>query len=215
MGTEDHLTELVIRPLSPHDTDNLDQAFAIYHDAIVLSEQRSEDSFRALAARPDYRFLVAMRGQAMVGFAVSYVPSEDYFWLYEYAAVAPAQRGNGIGAQLFQASRLTAGPGRVALVEVDADTGTEEQARRLKFYGRLGCRRLRGRDYLLPLDDFGTPPPMWLLALTAPETSVVEIDVVERWLRSIYEDVYRKQLDDPRLARMIDPLPDDVALDAI
>ena len=56
---------------------------------------------------------------------------------------------------------------------------------------------------------------MWLLALTAPETSVVEIDVVERWLRSIYEDVYRKQLDDPRLARMIDPLPDDVALDAI
>ena len=47
---------------------------------------------------------------------------------------------------------------------------------------------------------------MWLLALTAPETSVVEIDVVERWLRSIYEDVYRKQLDDPRLARMIDPL---------
>ena len=41
-----------------------------------------------------------------------------------------------------------AGVQRVALVEVDADRGEEEQARRLRFYRRLACRRISGLHLL-------------------------------------------------------------------
>ena len=209
------MTELTIQPLVGTDVEGLNQAYAIYHDAIELSEQRTEAVFKALADRPDYRFLVALRGTAMAGVAVSYIPRQDDFWLFEYAAVAPGERGTGIGARLFMASRLTAGLGRVGLIEVDVDTGTLEQAQRLVFYARLGCRRLRGLDYLLPLETFGEPPPMCLLALAPPDLTSIGVDTIERWLRSIYQDVYGRQLDDRRLARMIDPLPDDVTLEAL
>jgi len=151
----------------------------------------------------------------MIGMSVAYVPTEDYFWLFEYAAVIPEARGANIGAQLFLASRAIAGPGRMGLVEVDADRGSEMQARRLNFYRRLGCRRIDGLEYQLPLEDYGQPPEMWLLALAAPEIGTLDVNIVERWLRTIYEDVYAKRLDDPRLAQMIDSLPDDVPLVAI
>ena len=130
------MTELTIQPLAGADIDGLNEAYAIYHDAIELSEQRTEAVFKALADRPDYRFLVALRGTAMAGVAVSYIPRESDFWLFEYAAVAKAERGAGVGARLFMASRLTAGLGRVGLIEVDVDTGTAGQAQWLAFYAR-------------------------------------------------------------------------------
>ena len=55
----------------------------------------------------------------------------------------------------------------------------------------------------------------WLLALAAEDFDALDVNIVERWLRTIYEDVYAQRLDDPRLAQMIDPLPDDVKLVAI
>lgn len=209
------MQETVIQILPEGDADAFAQAYAIYADAIELTEQRTEEQFRKLRLRPDYRFLVAKRGDVIVGVSVSYVPSEDYFWLFEYAAVAPWARGSGVGVLLFDASRELAGTQRVALIEVDADRGEEAQSRRLNFYRRLECRRLGGLSYVLPLEAFGTPPPMWLLALAPPETKTMDVTLVERWLRAIYEDVYGIRLDDPRLARMIDPLPDRVPLDPI
>lgn len=209
------MSDIIVQILPEHDADAFEQAYAIYHAAIDISEQRTEADFRKLRLRPDYRFLIAKHADSVVGMSVSYVPSEDYFWLFEYAAVAPDARSGGIGAHLFRASRQMAGTNRVGLVEVEADRGMTEQARRLAFYRQLGCRRLAGLDYLLPLDAFGQPPPMWLLALAPPEVRTLEVGLVERWLRSIYEDVYAKRLDDPRLARMIDPLPDTIPLESI
>lgn len=209
------MSEITIQLLAEGDAQGFAEAYAVYRDAIEKTEQRTEAEFRQLLSRPDYRFLVARRDGAIVGVAVSYLPSEDYFWLFEYAAVAPGARGAGLGAQLFRASQALAGSARTALVEIDADRGTEEQARRLSFYRRLGCRRVSGLDYLLPLDAFGEPPPMWMLALTQPDVGALDVDLVERWLRAIYEDVYAKRLDDPRLAQMIDPLPDEIPLEAI
>ncbi len=209
------MSEILIQPLMAGDAEGFAEAYAIYHDAIELSEQRSEANLRKLLLRPDYRFFVARREGKMVGMAVSYVPTEDYFWLFEYAAVIPEARGANIGAQLFLASRAIAGPGRFGLVEVDAYRGEFEQARRLRFYKRLGCRRIDGLEYQLPLEDNGKPPEMWLLALAAEGFGALDVNIVERWLRTIYEDVYAQRLDDPRLAEMIDPLPDDVQLVAI
>lgn len=211
------MSDVRITPLLAGDDAGFRAAYAVYHDAILLSEQRTEAELRSLVARLDYRFLNAERGGVPVGMAVSYAPPGDDFWLFEYAAVAPAERGGGIGANLFLASRLLAGQGRTGLVEVDAagDGGASEQARRLAFYGRLGCRMISGLDYLLPLRTHGVPPPMVLLALSPPDVTGLPRNTIERWLRRIYVDAYRQNADDSRIAEMVSGLPLDVKLEAI
>ncbi len=206
------MPEIRVTLLEPDDAEGLDHVYALYQAAILQSEQRPEPEFRSLIQRPDYRFVVARMDEAIIGFAVSWVPEQADFWLFEYAAVSPEARGNKIGSHLLLASRQLIGIERTALIEVDANTGSEEQAKRLQFYKRLGCRQLAGLDYLLPLDAFGQPPPMLMLAMIHPDVDSVPVMVVEEWLRRIYAEAYGKGLDDPRLAHMIDPLPDDVPL---
>ena len=209
------MAEIRINVLDPADAGGLDRCYAIYREAILKSEQRPEADFKALFERTDYRFVVARMDEQIVGVAVSWAPAQADFWLLEYAAVSREVRGMQIGSHLLKASMASIGLQRVALIEVDADMGSEEQARRLRFYQRLGARRLRGLDYILPLDAFGTPPPMVMLALTPPGVGGVSVMIVEDWLRRIYYEVYGKGLDDPRLAKMIDPLPDQIQLDPI
>lgn len=209
------MAEIRINVLDPADAGGLDSCYAIYREAILKSEQRPEADFKALFERTDYRFVVARMDEQIVGVAVSWVPAQADFWLFEYAAVSPEVRGMQIGSHLLKASMAITGLQRVALIEVDADMGSDEQARRLRFYQRLGARHLRGLDYILPLDAFGTPPPMVMLALTPPGVGGVSVMIVEDWLRRIYYEVYGKGLDDPRLAKMIDPLPDQIQLDSI
>lgn len=209
------MVEIRISQLGADDAAGLDRAYAIYRDAILKSEQRTEEDFRALILRPDYRFVVAKRDEETIGVAVSWAPDNADVWLFEYGAVIPEERGRQIGSHLLLASRSLIGVQKTALIEVDAYTGSEEQERRLRFYSRLGARALRGLDYILPLDAFGAPPPMLLLAMTHSDATAVDVMLVEDWLRRIYCEVYSKGLDDPRLAQMIDPLPDEVALDVL
>jgi GNAT superfamily N-acetyltransferase len=209
------MAEITIQLIRPDDAELLDAAFALYSGAIEKSEQRPEVVFRALASREDYRFVAAVMDGRLVGVAVSWIPAESGFWLFEYAAVADDMRGRGVGTNLFFATRYLAGQERVALIEVDANLGAPEQVKRLNFYQRLGCRKVGGLDYQLPLEAFGQPPPMWLLVMAQQETMGVSVFALEEWLRRIYSEVYGKGLDDPRLAQMIDPLPDVVGLEAI
>jgi GNAT superfamily N-acetyltransferase len=209
------MVEISIQLISPNDAELLDAAFALYSAAIEKTEQRPEDVFRALASHEDYRFVAAVMDEKLIGIAVSWIPPDSGFWLFEYAAVDDEMRGRGVGANLFFATRMLAGQERAALIEVDADLGSPEQAKRLNFYRRLGCRRVGGLDYQLPLDAFGRPPPMWLLVMAQQETMGVSVFALEDWLRRIYAEAYGKGLDDPRLAQMIDPLPDVVALERI
>ena len=56
---------------------------------------------------------------------------------------------------------------------------------------------------------------MFCLSLTLPSDAGVSVMILEDWLRRIYHEVYGKGLDDPRLAKMIDPLPDQIQFDPI
>jgi len=128
------MPEIRISQLEPDDAAGLDHVYALYREAILRTEQRPEAEFRALIQRPDYRFVVARLDEVIIGFAVSWVPEGGDFWLFEYAAVTPEARGNKIGSHLLLASRQLIGIERTALIEVDANTGSEEQAKRLEFY---------------------------------------------------------------------------------
>lgn len=204
---------LTIRQLGPGDAGAFERALAIYREAIVPSEQRPEEEIRALLGRRDYIVLAAEHGGEVVGFAISYVPRAEDFWLFEYVATTPAERGRGAGAALVQQATRLAGEGRVGLVEADADTGQGPVARkRLHFYARLGCRKLEGLNYQLPLRAHGLPPPMLLLALAPPNVTSLSVEAVERWLRLIYIGVYHQSEEDPRIGEMIDGLEFSVPL---
>ena len=82
------MTEILIQPLMAGDEAGFAAAFAVYHDAIELTEQRTQANLRKLLLRPDYRFFVAKLEGKVVGMSVAYVPTQDHFWLFEYAAVA-------------------------------------------------------------------------------------------------------------------------------
>lgn len=209
------MAEITIQLIGAGNTELMDAAFALYSSSIEKAEQRPEAVFRALVTREDYRFVAAVMDGRLIGISVSWIPPESGFWLFEYVAVDGEMRSRGVGANLFFATRLLAGQERAALIEVDADLGAPEQAKRLNFYRRLGCRKIGGLDYQLPLEVFGQPPPMWLLVMAQQETVAVSVFALEDWLRRMYAEVYGKTLDDPRLAQMIDPLPDVVALEAI
>jgi hypothetical protein len=105
------------------------------------------------------------------------------------------------------------------LLEVDADreAGGDQQIRkrRQQFYRRLGCVRISGLRYILPLPGAGPPPAMDLLVYSAEPLRQLPKADLERWLRTIYRDVYRCSPDDPRIGQMLPDVSDPVRLEWI
>lgn len=211
--------DISILRLAREDDHAFESCHAICASVIERSEQKAEADLRATFVSPDYVFLAARRDDRVLGFASLFMPADEPFWLLEYLAVSHEAQGAGLGATLFASAVACAGD-RTGLLEVDAlppddDDRRGKAGRRLAFYGRLGCRRVAGVDYLLPLDTYGTPPPMLLLANAPAHVSSLRRDCMERWLRLIYSQVYAQSVDDPRITRMIAPLPDRVDLAVI
>jgi len=195
-------------PLAAAGGTAFEDLYRIYTESIAAQEQKSRDRIAAMAGRPDYRVLLARRSGRIVGFSVLFLPAGEPFALLEYMAVDPAERSGGVGSELFRRSL----PDRPVLVEVDSDRSGDQaiNQRRISFYRRLGCRRAEGISYILPLP--GTPPEMDLMIHGAPATDRLSKSELERWLKVIYRDVYGCPPDDPRIARMLEPVADPVRL---
>jgi GNAT superfamily N-acetyltransferase len=203
--------------VSAQPTWILDEVCRIYEASIPASERKPVEAIRAMATRPDYRLIAALRDDAVLGFAALFAPPDEPFALLEYMAVDEALRGGGVGAGLFRAAvEGLASPDKMLLVEVEAGAGDEREPRRrrLAFYRRLGCRRVAGLAYELPLHVAGRPPAMELMVYPpATANGRLARRTVESALRRIYAKVYDQPADDPRIARMIAGLADPMLLD--
>lgn len=192
-------------------TDPADPRFssllALYAAAIPARERKPAADVRDMAASPRHRVDVAYDRGALVGFTLLYLG--ERLALLEYMAVAEARRGGGLGAALYAAARRAAGP-RPLLVEVESDREPVPdralRARRIGFYRRLGCRRIDGIDYILPLPGDGPPPRLELLVDGIAGDAVAPA-TMSAWLGDIYAGVYGCPSDDPRLATMRASLP--------
>jgi GNAT superfamily N-acetyltransferase len=201
-----------------HPASILDEVCRIYEASIPASERKPIESLRARATRPDYRLIAALRDDTVLGFAALFAPPDEPFALLEYLAVDEPSRGSGIGAALFRAAAASlTHPHTMLLVEVEAETGDdaemEHRRRRQTFYRRLGCRRVTGLTYELPLRTKALPPPMELFLNGALADRAIRRSDLARSIRVIYQRVYDQAANDPRLDRMIDSLPDPVQLD--
>jgi GNAT superfamily N-acetyltransferase len=204
-------TSLAIEPLYVGHGADADALIALYRQAIPARERKHDDVIRGMASSPDHRLAVAKQGGELVGFFVLF--RGERLALLEYMAVADARRGAGLGAALYRAARTAAGA-RPLLIEVESDRGAVPdlavRRKRLAFYRKLGCRRVDGLDYLLPLPGEGAPPTMDLLVDGAGDA--VPPATVAAWLREVYAGVYGCGGDDRRLRTMIASLPPVVRL---
>jgi len=212
---------LALTQLTSADGASFRELFAIYAASITPREQKPEGWVRKMVAAPEYRFWMAQDGGRVLGFSILFLPPAKGFALLEYMAVAAERRGQGFGAKLFRRTVEQAvtpqGAKLPVLLEVDSDReASSDQAlrtRRLHFYRRLGCMKIAGLRYLMPLPGLGPAPEMDLMVDRAlPEGQPTRADL-ERWLRTIYEDVYHVSPDDPRIAQMLRPLPDPVGVE--
>src|SRR5579862_5143150 len=194
--------------------------YQIYAASIVAREQKPEAWICRMVAAPDYQVWVLKAGGHVQGFSILFFAKEG-FALLEYMAVAPGLRNQGVGSKLFTetAMRAVDGGGQPVPVVLEVDSereaGGEREIRRRRqhFYRRLGCLRIAGLHYILPLSGIGPPPDMDLLVYSTRKLGPLPKTTLKRWLTAIYRDVYHAASDDPRIAQMLRDLPDLVSLE--
>ncbi|MEK7321600.1 MAG: GNAT family N-acetyltransferase [Pseudomonadota bacterium] len=203
--------------LTSSNDASFEEFYSIYFSSMPAREQKSRALLAAMAARADYRILLVIRKAAVIGFSVVFAPPEESFRLLEYMAVHAEHRNAGVGGRLFLRSVQDAVNGRgniPVLLEVDSDREfSADQAirkRRRQFYKRLGCCRIEGLSYILPLPGKGAPPQMDLMIYFPEGVSPVGKPYLERWLKAIYQGVYNCSSDDPRIAQMMRTVTDPV-----
>ena len=206
-----------IAVLAQDDRAGFEQMSRIYQRSIELSEQKSAAEIAATVADPQYSVLVLRVNREVRGFAIFCFLASD-IWLLEYLAVDDALRSRGNGTALFLAAKHAAdarNPSAQCVLEVDRPAPVaapgDDRARRLSFYRALGCRRIEGLDYILPLTANGKPPPMMLLVhgLDGPTLPKAKL---AHWLGAIYANVYAQLPGDRRIADMLSSLPEQVPL---
>ena len=210
-----------LEQLESSEGETFRQLYAIYAASIAAREQKPEGWLAAMIGAAEYRVWVAKAGGRVRGFSILFVPAAGGFALLEYMAVAPDQRNRGLGAELFRRTVEHAvtpgGRGLPVLLEIDSEReASGDQAirtRRERFYRRLGCLRLAGLHYFMPLAGEGAPPEMDLLVYSAEPLGRLGRSELRSWLETVYQSVYRCSPDDPRLERMVAELPDPVLLE--
>jgi len=207
--------------LAPDDALAFQRLLTIYREAIEPSEQKPADEVAQISADKRYVMIVSTDVQGVSGFAMVFCPPARSFWLLEYMAVRPHRRSQGLGRRLFLAAKGAAAmrcPGAPGLLEVDhpnaAVAPVNDPLRRLRLYRSLGCRRIEGLDYILPLRSAGPPPAMCLLVDGLEGQSFIAKAAVREWLTVIYTQVYRQPSNDKRIATMLQPLKEACALSA-
>jgi ribosomal protein S18 acetylase RimI-like enzyme len=198
---------VALAEISDPNDPRLTALIALYEASIPERERKPVAAVAAMTRSPVHRVLVACDDDAVIGFLLLYVGAG--LALLEYLATAEHVRGQGLGGFLYRQARAAAGA-RPLIVEVESDRepGPDRalRARRIAFYRRLGCRRARDFDFILPLEGVGPPPLLDLLIDGARNEAIAPLTFAG-WLTEIYVGVYGCAPDDPRLEHMIGSLP--------
>ncbi len=212
---------MTLAQLKSAEGEPFEQLFAIYTASISPREQKPEAWLRAMVAAPEYRVWIAQVAGRVVGFSILLLRPAEGFALLEYMAVITERRNSGLGSQLFQRTVEHAATPQGArlpvLLEIDSDReASSDQAirtRREQFYRRLGCVKIAGLRYLMPLEGLGLAPEMDLMIYPVAPPGPLPLGQVKGWLETIYRDVYHCSPDDPRILKMLGPLPDPVSVE--
>lgn len=179
--------------------------FDLYEEALPENERKSRQEVSEMLMRADYTVVVLKIAQQVVSFAIVFNSLRENVSLLEYMATLSELRSKGLGSAMFQKAAQIATE-RPMLIEIDSDRedspDRDTRTRRKNFYLRQGCKVVLGLDYRMP--QFGaTAPPLMDLGYYWPEASEpVTPQVVDKWLSTIYSEVYQRKDSDANLIRM-------------
>lgn len=206
---------IVYEPLASSRDSSFEEFFAIYAESVPSRERKPRALIAAMVSQPHYKFLLLKRDGVTIGFSTIFCPLAERFCLLEYMAIHAAHRHSGLGRDLFLRSvqEVVASRGNIPmLLEVDSDRGVQGDVtmirRRQQFYRRLGCVRVEGLSYVLPLPGEGPSPPMDLFVYLPDGSSAIRKSQLEHWLSVVYEVVYGCSRNDARISKMTARLSD-------
>jgi len=204
---------LAVQRLESAEDPGFQALLAIYRAALPGSERKPDAQLAEMIARPEYLFLVVTLGGAVAGFSISLYLTQSDACLLEYMAIDAEQRGHGLGQFLFRhLVEMPPQAGRYLLAEVDSEklpsADRDDRVRRKRFYRNLGCREVEGFDYLMPPLSRNTPPAMDLMVYRRDLPEAIAKTLVREWVEDIYTHVYSRQPADPRIATMMENLPE-------
>jgi GNAT superfamily N-acetyltransferase len=216
MQSTEETYQLLVSPGDP----SFDSFYRIYAESIEPREQKPRALISRMVGRPDYKVLLQRREGVVIGFGILFAPETETFSLLEYMAVDGAHRGSGLGRELFlrveQLSASTKDEALPVLLEVDSDreasADQDLRRKRLHFYRELGCLRIEGLSYMLPLRLKIPLPEMDLMVRLPLNYPTIRKPELRHWLAVIYRDVYNCSPDDPRIDLMLEEVCDPVRL---
>lgn len=204
---------LHVKHLTAQNALAFDGFYAIYATAFPKSEQKSKETLLAMLEAPFYTIYLAYNDDKIIGFCIIYHAQNDDFFLLEYMAIDARERTKGLGSFLLKESikMLFKHKGTSPiLIEIDspehASSEQEIREKREHFYRKMGALKIDSFEYILPLQSDETPPPMELLLLHYPHTTLQK-NTLKRWLETLYSDVYGCFKEDIRIAQMLHNIP--------
>jgi len=200
-----------------------DSAYAdflrIYLESLPIHEQKSVSAIETMLSRKDYCIFLLKHEGNTIGFTIFFISKILKFVLLEYMAVDTSYRNQSFGSQLLRRSmeKVAKIYGLMpVVVEVDSDrelaSDSDIRHRRQNFYNRLGFRRVKNLDYILPLLDEAVPPLMDIMIHLPTTDYSIGKEQIYTWLQEIYTCVYNRLSNDPRIEKMLKPLQSSLEL---
>jgi hypothetical protein len=206
-------------PLVSSEDPSFDAMYSIYEESIPIRERKSKAQISAITRNPEYKILLLKDDGRVIGFSIIFAPQNEMFCLLEYMAIHASYRSMGLGQELFLRTfkaNASIDESIIGLIEVESDreqsADQKNRIRRQSFYRRLGCLRIEGLSYVMPLVGEGLPPQMDILVYLSGRLPTISKHQLKRWMEVIYNKVYGYSRDDSRIAQMIEPLDNPIKL---
>lgn len=164
-------TKITLAPIV--NNDDINAAKEIYLDAFPPAEQRPWDK---ILSRCNGRLNLSgiYLNHRLAGIITTW--TFDNFLYVEHFVVDPTLRSKGIGSAAIRILQKQCAP-RPILLEVEPEHLSEQAARRVKVYQRLGFHII-DRSYVQPPYDSYLPPVhLWLMS-TDPSISPVDASLL-------------------------------------
>jgi GNAT superfamily N-acetyltransferase len=172
--------------------NELKDVYQQFINDFAIVELKNYEQLELLISRKNYKLLLAKDRNIneIVGYAFIYELKQlNVIWL-DYIAVIKKYRNNGYGTALFNKIIHYNEDGLGVFIEVEIpEEGLikENQLRRIKFYERLGAKKLH-LSYLFPTSNGGFP--MFLYFRPASNIRKLPKNLIQEAITDVFENIH-------------------------